>query len=98
MRRVDALGRKVDILALDGDGVPVVIELKVSRGHEKVVRQALYYKNKIKDIIGSSRARIVIIAREITPELRIAAKGLPDCELLEYELAVNLRRLQEQDQ
>jgi RecB family endonuclease NucS len=96
MRRMDALGRKVDILALDGDGVPVVMELKISRGHEKVVRKALYYKNNFTDIIGSSRARIVIIAREITPKLRTAAKGLPDCELLEYELAVNLGRLQDQ--
>jgi hypothetical protein len=90
MRPVHALGRTVDILAQDGDGVPAVIELKVSRGRGKVVREALYYKNKIKDIVGSSRARIVIIAREITSELRVATKGLPGCELPEYGSGVTL--------
>ncbi|MBI4267589.1 MAG: DUF91 domain-containing protein [Chloroflexi bacterium] len=90
---VDAQGRKVDILALDKNNLPVVVELKVSRGHERVIGQALYYKNRVREIIGSAKARVVIVAREITPELKVAVEGLADCELFEYELSVNLKRL-----
>lgn len=90
---IDEEGRRVDILAIDSSGVPVIVELKVSRGHERVIGQALYYKNRVKEMFGTTKARIVIIAREITPELRIASEGLPDCELFEYDLSVNLRRI-----
>ncbi len=90
---IDQKGRRVDILALDRDGVPVVIELKVSQGHEKVIGQALYYKNRAKEIASSERARIAIVAREISPELKIAVKGLPDCDLFEYALSINLTRI-----
>ncbi len=30
-------GRRIDILAKDRDGIPVVIELKLSRGHERTL-------------------------------------------------------------
>lgn len=90
---IDTEGRRVDILAIDRQGVPVIIELKVSRGHEKVIGQSLYYRNMVKELTGSAKARIIIVAREITPQLRIAVQGLPDCELFEYDLSVKLRRV-----
>jgi len=37
---VDESGRRIDILGKDKEGVPVVIELKASRGHERVIGQA----------------------------------------------------------
>src|SRR6516164_3966151 len=40
---VDAGGRFIDILAVSSDGDFVVIELKVSRGYDKVVGQLLRY-------------------------------------------------------
>jgi hypothetical protein len=58
--QVDEQGptRRIDILAKDHDGLPVVIELKVSRGHEKTIGQALYYRARIKRRFGTERVRI----------------------------------------
>lgn len=41
-------GRRIDILAKDKSGTPVVVELKVSRGHERTIGQCLYYRAKIR--------------------------------------------------
>ena len=90
---IDDNNKRIDILAIDSNKTPVVIELKVSRGYEKVIGQCLYYKNKVKERLGTTKARIIIIAREITPHLKIATAELPDVELYEYKLAVKLRKL-----
>jgi hypothetical protein len=90
---IDTENRRIDILAVDKNGVPVIIELKVSRGYEKVIGQCLYYKNKVKQLTNSTRVRIIIIAREITPQLNIATQDLPDVELFEYKLSVKLARV-----
>lgn len=86
-------GRRIDILGKDSKGVPVVIELKVSRGHERVIGQALYYRGCIKEMFTVQKVRIVIIARDITPELKIATRDLPDVDLFEYRLSVSLTRI-----
>jgi hypothetical protein len=90
--QVDEQGpsRRIDILAKDRGGLPVVIELKVSRGHEKTVGQALYYRARIKNIFHVQRVRIFIVAAEISPELRAAASEVPDVLLFEYSLAVKV--------
>jgi hypothetical protein len=90
--RVDG-GRRIDILAKGRNGAPVVIELKVSSGHDRVIGQALYYRGCVKEGFGAREARIIIIAREITPELKIATRDLPNVELFEYRLAVNLIKI-----
>jgi len=65
--QVDEQGpsRRIDILAKDRGGLPVVIELKVSRGHEKTVGQALYYRARIKQRFGAERVRIFIVAQRL---------------------------------
>ena len=90
--QVDESGpsRRIDILAKDCIGLPVVIELKVSRGHEKTVGQALYYRAKIKHKFGAKRVRIFIVAAEVSPELRAAASEVSDVFLFEYSLAVKV--------
>lgn len=85
--------KRIDILAKDKEDTFVVIELKVSRGHEKVIGQSLYYRNKIKKRFSVSKVRIIIISREITEELKIATEELPDVELFNYELSVKLRKI-----
>ena len=90
---VDKDNKRIDILAIDRNGIPVVIELKVSRGYEKVIGQCLYYKNRVKELLSTPRVRIVIIAREITPHLKIATTDIPDVELFEYHLAVKLNKI-----
>ncbi len=90
--QVDEQGpsRRIDILAKDRSGLPVVIELKVSRGHEKTIGQALYYRARIKQRFSAERVRIFIVAAEISPELRAAASEVSDVLLFEYALAVKV--------
>jgi hypothetical protein len=86
--------RRIDILATDKDKQFVVIELKVSRGYEKVVGQTLFYQSSIKTIFNQDRVRAIIIAREISSELKTATQFLPDFELFEYQLSLTLKKVQ----
>jgi Endonuclease NucS C-terminal domain len=86
-------GRFIDILALDAKRRLVVIELKVSRGHERVIGQILRYmawieKNQAEPGQG---VRGVIVAREISEDLKLACGYLPNVSLFEYQLAVSLK-------
>jgi len=93
--QVDQQGptHRIDILAQDSSGLPVVIELKVSKGHEKVVGQALYYRAKVKQLFSAKRVRIFIVAAEISPELRAACSEVPDVLLFEYSLEAKVRQI-----
>ncbi len=85
--------RRIDILAIDRNNTFVVIELKVSRGYEKVVGQTLFYQSSIKTIFNQKRVRAIIIAREISTELRTATKYIDDFELFEYQLSLTLDKI-----
>ena len=86
-------GRFADILGVDAQGRLVVIELKVSRGYDRVIGQLLRYMAWIREHQAEEGqgVRGMIIAREITEDLRLACSSIPDVELFEYELAVSLR-------
>lgn len=86
-------GRRIDILAKDAKGNPVVIELKVSRGHERTIGQALYYRAKIRALFNAEMVRIFLVALEMSPELRMAAKEVPDVSLFEYNLSMTVKPL-----
>ncbi len=85
--------RRIDILATDKNNNYVVIELKVSRGYEKVVGQTLFYQSSIKTIFKQDKVRAIIVAREITSELKTATQFLPDFELFEYQLSLTLNKI-----
>lgn len=85
--------RRIDILAKDRSGVPTVIELKVSRGHEKTIGQVLYYRARVRELFKVERVRIAIVAREISHELRAAASELQEVSLFEYRLSMTLTRV-----
>jgi hypothetical protein len=87
-------GRRIDILAQDNTGTPVVIELKVSRGHERTIGQALLYRGKIKELFKVSRVRVFIVAWQISPELRIAAQEAGDISLFQYQLSVSVQHVE----
>jgi len=86
--------KRIDILALDKNDNFVVIELKVSKGYEKVIGQLLWYKNWIKKnkAKNSQNIRGIIICKEITDDLLLACYGLEDIELFEYELHIKLHK------
>jgi hypothetical protein len=85
-------GRYIDILAVDKDGSYVVIELKVSRGYDRVVGQLLRYMTWVERNMETSRpVRGIIVAKEITADLKMAAARLSDVKLIEYEISFKLR-------
>lgn len=89
-------GRFVDILAVDSQGRLVVIELKVSRGYDRVVGQLLRYMAWIKKnhAEAGQTVRGIIAARDISDDLKLACSELPDVSLYEYELSVVLRKVE----
>jgi RecB family endonuclease NucS len=69
----------------------VVIELKVSRGYERVMGQLLRYMGWVKhNLANGKKVRGIIVASEITEDLVLAASLVPDVTLHRYELALKL--------
>ena len=71
----------------------VVIELKVSRGYDRVVGQLLRYmawiqKNQAE---AGQQVRGVIVAREISEDLLLACSLVPGIRLFEYEMSLKLK-------
>ena len=89
--------RRIDILALDSKNGYVVIELKVSRGYDRVVGQLLRYMAWIRKHHADEGqpVRGVIVAREISDDLLLACSELDSVGLYEYELSVSLRKVDE---
>jgi hypothetical protein len=88
-------GRFIDILAVNADKQFVVIELKVSKGYDRVVGQLLRYMAWIREHHAEpgQGVRGIIAAREISDDLRLACSYLSDVSLYEYELSVKLTKV-----
>jgi RecB family endonuclease NucS len=91
----NAGGRFIDILALDKNKNFVVIELKVSKGSDKVVGQLLRYIGWIKSNIADQNQMIrgIIIARNISDDLRIACSVVQNVMLFEYNISFTLKAI-----
>lgn len=92
----NAGGRFIDILAVDSNNNFVVIELKVSRGYDRVVGQLLRYVSWVRKNLcepGQS-VRGVIIARDISEDLVLACEGLSDVVLFEYEMSIKINKIE----
>ena len=89
-------GRRIDILAIDAAGDLVVLELKVSKGYDRVVGQLLRYVNWIRLNLAEpgQKVRGMIICRSMTEDLRLACAGMKDVELYEYQLSVSVRKIE----
>lgn len=88
-------GRFIDILAVDQANNYVVIELKVSKGYDRVVGQLLRYVSWIKKNHAEAGQSVggIIIAKEISDDLRLACLELPTVSLYEYSLAVSVKQI-----
>ncbi|WP_242016988.1 MULTISPECIES: endonuclease NucS domain-containing protein [Trichocoleus] len=88
-------GRFIDILAVDSKNDFVVIELKVSRGYDRVIGQLLRYMAWIQKNQADSEQKIrgVIIARKISEDLMLACSLMQNVKLFEYELALSLKQI-----
>jgi len=90
----DAGGRRIDILALDKDNNFVVIELKVSKGHEQTIGQLLRYKGWVrKNLSNGQKVRGIVIAKVISDDLKLAANEIVDVDLFEYDLKIDVRKI-----
>ena len=83
----------VDILAVDKSGNYVVVELKVSRGYDRVVGQLLRYMAWIEknQADPGQSVRGVIIAKDISEDLLLACSRISSVRLFEYSLSVSLK-------
>ena len=85
-------GRYIDILAVDAQGSFVVVELKVSRGYDRVIGQLLRYMSWVEQNMETSKpVRGIIVAKEITNDLKLAASRISGVRLIEYEIEFKLR-------
>lgn len=85
-------GRFIDILATDSAGGYVVVELKVSKGYDRVVGQLLRYLAWIKQNHAEpgQSVRGVIVAKDVSMDLRLACSQVTGVRLFEYALSVSL--------
>lgn len=88
-------GRRIDILAIDRNGAFVVLELKVSKGYDRVVGQLLRYVNWVRQNLAEpgQRVRGMIICRTMSEDLRLACASIRDVELFEYQLSVAVTKV-----
>lgn len=87
-------GRFIDILAIDKEGQFVVVELKVSRGYDRVIGQLLRYMGWIEANMETAKpVRGIIVAKEITNDLKLAASRIPGVRLVEYEISFKLNAI-----
>lgn len=88
----DAGGRRIDILAIDRNGDWVVLELKVSKGYERVTGQLLRYVNWVRQNLAEpgQKVRGMVVCRTMSQDLRLACASIPDIELFEYQLSVSV--------
>ncbi|MFZ1932342.1 MAG: endonuclease NucS domain-containing protein, partial [Thermoguttaceae bacterium] len=83
----------IDLLMIDREGKFLVIELKLGRGRNKTVGQLLYYMGWVDEHLGSAPCRGMIIAKEISDDLRVAARRVPGVSLCRYTMSVAVHHL-----
>jgi endonuclease len=86
-------GKRIDILAKDTQGVPVVIELKLDRGYDKVVGQGLLYQALVSKQLKLPKVRVILVANEISYELKMACSRQLDVELFEYAITMQIAKV-----
>ena len=71
-----------------------MIELKVSQGYDRAVGQLLRYLGWVEENLAEppQSVRGMIVAREISEDLSLACRSVPNVELYEYELSVSVHR------
>ena len=85
-------GRRIDLLAIDNAERLVVIELKASRAYDRVVGQTARYMAWVQQNMDTrGPVRGIIIAHQITQDLRLAASISTDISLMEYQLKFEIK-------
>ena len=85
---------RVDILAYDKHGSPVVIEVKSGVADDSTLAQLLAYMSKIKEKEGKT-PRGVIVAEGFTKKLRHAVELLNNVKLVRIAVRITIEKLEE---
>lgn len=90
-------GRRIDILAIDIEDRFVVIELKVSKGYDRVVGQLARYMAWVqKNMEAEKPVRGIIVANSISEDLKLAASLIENVMLIEYSMKFEIHRVGQQ--
>ena len=82
----------IDILAVDASGNFFVFELKRARTPDHAIGQLTRYMGWVHQTIGKGReVNGIIVAKEISTNLRYAVSVVPRVSLFEYEIEFHLR-------
>jgi len=85
---------RVDVLAEDRDGTPVVIELKVGTAKKEVLGQILSYMASIKQEKGVEKVRGIIVANDFDYALKLASSQIPDLKLIKYVVKFEFKEVE----
>lgn len=85
---------RVDILAYDKHGTPVVIEVKSGIADNSTLTQLLAYMSKIREKEGKE-PRGIIVAEGFTRKLQQAVKLLNNIKLVKIAAKINIEKLEE---
>jgi hypothetical protein len=69
-----------------------VFELKLARGRNKALGQLLYYMAWMDKYLGKGPCRGIIVAKEITDDLVLAARRVEGVSLYRYKLSVTVEQ------
>jgi endonuclease len=85
-------GTSIDILATDAAGRFVVVEMLLARGYARAIGRLLRFMGWVQlNLAEAKPVRGIIIAADITEDLRLAASRFPDVRLVEYEIGLKLK-------
>jgi hypothetical protein len=86
---------RIDILAIDGHGKRVVVELKAGRAKDNALGQLLGYMGCLgADTINQvQEVRGILVASDFEPRVVFAAKALPMIKLLRYRVSFELQEV-----
>jgi len=85
---------RIDLLAQDGAGALVVIELKAGEAGREVLGQILPYMGWVREHLAKGKAvRGIVVASEFTPEILAAVNVLSNFALYRYAVQFTLRKV-----
>lgn len=84
----------IDVLAEESNGDLVVFELKLSKGPDRAVGQALRYMGWVnKHLAAGKEVSGVIVAHEIDEKLKYAVSVAPNITVFEYKVRFDLNQV-----